>query len=349
MDAMKAFVLTSLNKIELRDVPSPEIKAPGDVLLKISAVGVCGSDIHYYKTGRIGSQVVRYPFTVGHECSAVVVEKGSAVKNLAPGMLVAVEPAMSCGQCDQCLANRPHTCRKLRFLGCPGQAEGCLCEYLVMPEQCCVPVSAKITAEEAVLSEPLAIGFYAARNAQPLKGADVAILGCGPIGLSVMICARAFGAARIFVTDPIQARLDVAARNGAFWTGNPAEDDIVAGIAKSAPGLMDAVFECCGQQSAIDQAIDLVKPGGNIMLVGIPETDRINIVIDKARRKEILFRNVRRQNGCLHPVLALMEQGGLKPGFMVTHRFPFEKTREAFDLVGAYADGVVKAIINFSA
>jgi len=346
---MKSFVLTGLNQMEMRDVPMPEIKSPADVLLKISAVGVCGSDIHYYKTGRIGSQVVQYPFTVGHESAAFVEKTGPAVKKVSPGTLVAVEPAMSCGRCDQCLANRPHTCRSLRFLGCPGQAEGCLCEYIVMPEECCVPVAEKITAGEAALSEPLAIGYYAAQNARPLKGADIAILGCGPIGLSVMICAEAMGAGRIFATDPIPERLAVAGRNGACWTGSPCECDVVEKIARAAPRLMDVVFECCGQQEAIDQAVDLLKPGGTLMLVGIPETDRVSLVIDKTRRKEICIRNVRRQHGCLHPALALMGQGRLKPGFMITHRFPFAKTREAFDLVGAYAGGVVKAMIDFAA
>lgn len=333
--------------MEMRDVPAPEIKAPDDVLVKIAAAGVCGSDIHYYKTGRIGSQVVQYPFTVGHECAGIVVKTGAAVKRVAPGALVAVEPAMACGQCDQCRAGRPHTCRRLRFLGCPGQAEGCLSEYLVMPEECCFPAGKGMSAEQAALSEPLTIGFYAARQSLPLKGREIGILGCGPIGLSVMICARTMGAARIFVTDRLNERLKVAGNNGAGWTGNPEEENIVEKIARENPLLLDAVFECCGQQSALDQAVELLKPGGKLMLVGIPETDRVTFVIDKIRRKEICVQNVRRQCGCLRPTLALMAGGKLKADFMITHRFGFEQTGEAFDLVAGYADGVVKAMIGF--
>ena len=123
---MKSFVLTGLNQMELRDLPVPDIKSPTDVLLKIAAVGVCGSDIHYYKSGKIGSQVVTYPFTVGHEGAGIVEKIGPAVKRLAPGVLVAIEPAIVCHKCDQCLVGRPHTCRNLRYLGCPGQADGCL-------------------------------------------------------------------------------------------------------------------------------------------------------------------------------------------------------------------------------
>lgn len=345
---MKSFVLTGIKQMELRDVPRPEIKSPKDVLLKITAVGVCGSDIHYYKTGKIGSQVVKYPFTVGHECAGLVEKTGSAVKRITPGSLVAIEPAMSCGQCDQCRSGRPHTCRQLRFLGCPGQAEGCLAEYLVMPEACCFPVGRGMSAEQAALSEPLAIGFYAAKKAQPLKGANIAILGCGPIGLSVMVCARAMGAAHIFVTDLLNERLKVAGNNGADWTGNPKEQNIVEKISQQRPLLLDTVFECCGEQDALDQAIELLKPGGKLMLLGIPETDRISFVIDKTRRKEICIQNVRRQCECVRTTLALMAKRKLNVDFMITHRFGFEKTKDAFELVAGYSDGVVKAMIDFT-
>jgi L-iditol 2-dehydrogenase len=345
---MKSFVLTGLNQIELRDVPKPEIKSPGDVLLRIACVGVCGSDIHYYKTGKIGSQVVKYPFAVGHEGAGIVEKTGPGVKNVTTGILVAIEPAISCHKCDQCLAGRPHTCRNLRYLGCPGQVEGCLSEYLVMPEECCVPVSKSINAEQAALSEPLSIGYYTAMKALAIKGANVAILGCGPIGLSVMICARSMGAARIFMTDLINERLKVAGNNGADWTGNPKEQDVVKEISGQTPHLLDVVFECCGQQEALDQAVDLLKPGGKLMLVGIPELDRVSFAIDRMRRKEICIQNTRRQCDCLHPTLSLMDKGRLKPDFMITHRFGFAQTKEAFELVGGYSDGVVKAMIDFT-
>lgn len=335
--------------MELRDRPAPEIKAPDEVLIKMTSIGVCGSDIHYYKTGKIGSQVVKYPFTVGHECAGIIEKIGSSVKRVKPGDLVAVEPAMACGKCDQCIAGRPHTCRKLRFLGCPSQAEGCLAEYLVMPQECCFPVGKGMSSARAALSEPLAIGFYAARKAMPLKGAHIAILGCGPIGLSVMVCARLMGALRIYMTDPIRERLQVAAQNGAHWTGNPGAGDVVETISSIRPQLMDVVFECCGEPSALDQAVELLKPGGKLMLVGIPATDRISIVIDKARRKELCLQNVRRQCDCLHPTLNLMQTGKINADFMITHRFGFERAREAFELVAGYSDGVVKAMINITA
>jgi L-iditol 2-dehydrogenase len=344
---MKSIMLTGLRAMELRDMPDPEIKQANDVLLRMAVVGVWGPDIHYYTTGKIGSQVVQYPFTVGHECAAVVERVGARVTRVKPGDRVAVEPAMSCGACDQCRCGRPHTCRKLKFLGCPGQAEGCLAELMIMPQECCFRIGMDMTLEQAALSEPLAIGLYAARQAMSLKGARIGILGAGPIGLSVLLCARALGADRVYITDKIEPRLQAAKSAGAHWTGNPDQIGIVKAIGEREPLLLDAVFECCGEQSALDEAIDLLKPGGKLMLVGIPEVDRISVIIDRARRKELCLQNVRRQCESLAPTLALMEKGLLKPDFMVTHRFPFDRTREAFDLVAAYRDGVVKAMIEF--
>lgn len=344
---MKAMMLTGIRKMELREIPTPAIRSPTDVLLKLAVVGVCGSDIHYYKTGRIGSQVVEYPFIVGHECAAEVVGVGRKVTRVKPGDKVAVEPALSCGRCDQCRAGRPHTCRRLRFLGCPGQAEGCLSEFLVMPEACCYPLGRHTTLEQAALSEPLAIGLYAVRQSIPLRGKAIAILGCGPIGLSVLLCAQLQQPRAIYVTDKISRRLAIARSAGAAWGGPPVRPDPVRAVGRREPLLLDVVFECCGEQAALDQAVDLLKPGGKLILVGIPEVERVSFVIDRMRRKEICLQNIRRQCECGLHTLDLIERKKLRPEFMVTHRFPFAQTRRAFDLVAGYRDGVLKAMIHF--
>jgi L-iditol 2-dehydrogenase len=343
---MKTMALTGLGTMERREIPAPELRDDTDVLLRVASVGVCGSDVHYYVTGRIGSQVVQYPFTVGHECSAIVERVGKAVRRLKPGDRVAVEPAMSCGACDQCRGGRPHTCRQLRFLGCPGQAEGCLSEWIVMPESCCFPIPASMSMEQASLAEPLSIGIYAVKLAALPSSARIGILGVGPIGLSVMAAARQNGAAAVYITDRIASRVTVACRVGATWGGNSDREDVVAAVAQREPLLLDAVFECCGQQAAIDQAVDMLKPGGKLMLVGIPEVDRISVTIDKTRRKELCLQNVRRQNHCMQAALDMLATSKIDVGFMVTHRFPFAETRQAFDLVHEYRDGVIKAMVR---
>ena len=344
---MQAYKLTSLRQMALMEVPTPEIRNATDVLVKMARVGVCGSDVHYYETGQIGSQVVQYPFTVGHEGAGVVAATGPAATRVKVGDRIAVEPAMPCHTCDQCRAGRPHTCRQLRFLGCPGQAEGCLSEYLVMPEGSCFPIPDGMTLDEAALSEPLAIGVYAVKQSVPIAGARIGILGAGPIGLSVLLPALAQGAAAAYVTDKIPARLAVARRAGAAWTGNPLETDIVQEIAAAEPLLLDAVFECCGDQAAVDQALRLLKPGGKLMLIGIPPTlEKYGFSVDLMRRKEICVQNVRRQNHCVQTALDLIRDHAFDVTRMLTHRFPFRDTPRAFDLVANYRDGVVKAMID---
>ncbi|MBT3294828.1 MAG: alcohol dehydrogenase catalytic domain-containing protein [Verrucomicrobia bacterium] len=345
---MKAMKLTGIRQMEMIEVPPPEIVNDNDVLIKMRTVGVCGSDVHYYEKGRIGSQVVAYPYAVGHEGSGVVEAVGATVSGVKPGDRIAIEPAMSCGECDQCQAGRPHTCRDLRFLGCPGQAEGCLSEYVVMPEGSCFKVTEKTTFDEAAISEPLAIGVYAVKQSIPMQGAAVGILGAGCIGLSVLLPAKAQGAESIYVTDKIDSRLALARKAGAVWGGNPDREDVVAKVAALEPGGLDVVFECCGEQEALDQAITMLKPGGKLLLIGIPPTaKRVTFLIDELRRKELCIQNVRRQNHCVQPSLDMMDRGDFDVNVMVTHRFPFEQAQAAFDLAASYEDGVLKTMIDF--
>jgi L-iditol 2-dehydrogenase len=344
---MKVMMLTGIRQMEMKNVPDPLIRNPEDVKIKMTVLGICGSDMHYYTQGSIGSQKVKYPFTLGHEGAGVVVETGEAVKKVKPGDVIAIEPAMPCRECDQCLAGRYHTCRKLKFLGCPGQAEGCLSEYIVMPEENCFPLSKKLTPDHGSISEPLAIGIYSVNKSGNVKGLKIGILGFGPIGFSVLLAARAQGADKIYVTDKIDERLLIASREGATYSGNPLKENIVEKIRQREPLGLDVIFECCGQQEALDQAVDIMKPGGKIMVVGIPEFDRWSINVENTRRREIMLQFVRRQVDCTATALALMESGQIDVKNMITHRFRFENTKEAFDLVAEYRDGVMKAMIDF--
>jgi len=345
---MKTMVLSGIRQMEMIERPMPELINDTDVLIKMKVMGVCGSDIHYYTTGKIGSQVVEYPFAVGHEGAGQVIEIGNKVTHVIVGDRIAVEPAMPCFQCDQCLAGRPHTCRKLKFLGCPGQAEGCLSEYIVMPETSCFPIPNSMSYDEAAISEPLAIGVYAVRMAHMVfTGKSVGILGFGPIGMSVLLALQAKGAKKIYVTDKIDGRLEIPEKSGARWTGNPDKEKIVIKIEESEPALLDVVFECCGQQEAVDQAIDLLKPGGKLLIIGIPEFDHWSFSVDKLRRKEICIQNIRRQNHSVDETLEMIAGKKVDVITMATHRFNFKNTKEAFDLVAGYKDGVMKAMIDF--
>jgi L-iditol 2-dehydrogenase len=344
---MKASMLTGIRKMEIRDIPAPDICLPKDVLLKIAMAGVCGSDVHYFRHGRSGGQDIEFPWVLGHECSAVVEKVGDQVTRVSPGDLVAVDPAVSCGHCDQCRMGRHNTCRNLRFLGFPGQMGGCLCEFIVMPEECCFKIDDRLSLLQGVLVEPLSIGIYAVDFIERTRAKTIGILGCGPIGLCVMQAALAQDIRKIYATEKIQERLESACRNGAVWTGNPAESDIVAQILKQF-GEVDAVFECCGDQEAMDQAIDLLKPGGILLILGIPEIDDVSFDAHKLRRKEIRIQNIRRQRECTQRAIELIAFHKVEVDFMSTHTFSLEESQKAFELVADYREGVIKASISIS-
>jgi L-iditol 2-dehydrogenase len=343
---MKAAVLTGIRQMEITDVPKPLIKNDTGVLLKIGVVGVCGSDVHYYRTGRIGSHVVTYPYLVGHECSATVEAVGKKVKHVKPGDEVAVEPAISCHKCPQCKMGRENTCLNLKFLGTPGQGNGCLCEYIVMPEENCFLIKGRLFLEQAALCEPFAIGVYTIKQSRLAQNDTIAILGSGPIGLSCLVAAKIQKAGKIYATDKLDYRVDFAKKTGANWAGNPNKCDVVKTILEMEPLGVDIVCECAGQQETIDESIELLRPGGLLMLVGIPEVERVSFAIDKVRRKEITIINVRRQNRCAEEAIGLVASGKAKIDSFATHRFGLEQAKDAFDLVADYRDGVIKAMIK---
>lgn len=344
---MKAMVLTGLNRLQIIEKPEPEITGPDDVLIRMKSVGICGSDIHYYQEGKIGSQVVQYPFTVGHEGAGIIEKTGSKVTNLKPGDRVAIDPAMPCFNCDQCKAGRFHTCRHLKFLGCPGQASGCLSEFLVMPATSCFALPDNMTLDQGALSEPLAIGVYATRLYGSLQEKTIGILGSGPIGISVLLPALTGGIRKVYMTDKIDARLALARNMGAHWTGNPDRSDVVSDILEMEPLQLDVVFECCGKQEAVDQAIRLLKPGGRLMAIGIPSFSRWSFDVDDLRRKEIDIQYVRRQNESVELTLEMISDGRIQPDAMQTHTFGFNQIEKAFEMVAGYKDGVMKAMVNF--
>jgi L-iditol 2-dehydrogenase len=344
---MKSVVLSGIEEMKMVLKPKPIIEKPDQVLIKMERVGVCGSDIHYYTDGKIGSQVVEYPFTVGHEGAGIIEAVGTNVTKLKCGDRIAIDPAMPCFECDQCLSGRFHTCRKLKFLGCPGQAEGCLSEYIVMPENSCIPISDSVSYDEAVISEPLAIGYYATKLAGNLEGKTIGIFGFGPIGMSVLLPALAEGVEKVYVTDKIDERLSIASRCGATFIGNPDQIDVEKEIAAKEPLLLDYIFECCGKQEASDLAIKLLRPGGKLVIIGIPEFERWSFPSDDFRRKEICVQNVRRQNESTHEALDLIASRVINVLPMVTHHFKFEDTAKAFEMVANYRDGVMKAMICF--
>ncbi|MBN1782453.1 alcohol dehydrogenase catalytic domain-containing protein [bacterium] len=339
---MKAAMLTGPGHFDIRTVPDVRITHASQVLVRVDYAGICGSDLHYYRTGRIGDQVIHDPFVIGHECTGTVIGTGGAVRNLQSGDRVVIEPAVSCGICDQCRTGRPHTCRQLAFLGCPGQLNGAFTEFLIMPESNCLRLSPDLPSVTAVFAEPLSIALYAWEFIKTTRVRQIGILGAGPIGLSILLIASENPDLQTVVTDKVEARLNAALSLGA---GRAVRPDILDD-ASGTPIECDAVFECCGQQEAIDQAVHLLKPGGHLVIVGIPEITHIQCDIHNFRRKEITIHNVRRQNGMMHRAVdfCLNHQNRIEP--LISQPFSLEQVQKAFHITEGYKDGIIKAVID---
>ena len=344
---MKQIVLTGIREMKMIEYKMPSIVNSNDVKIKIKTIGVCGSDIHYYSEGKIGSQVVKYPFAVGHECSGIIEEIGEGVTNVKVGDLVVVDPAVHCGKCDQCLAGRPHTCRNGKFLGCPGQLDGCLSEYIVMPDFTCFTVTNKLNPIQAALIEPLTIGVYTVKLAQiENKSTSVGIFGAGPIGLSVLFKLLADGVGNIGMIEPLNYRRQKAKEIGAKYLIDPENENVEQVVNQREKYLLDVVFEASGEQDAVTNALEILKPGGKLVLVGIPPSAEYTFNMDLMRRKELKVINVRRQNHCVEETIELVVSGKIDVEKMVTHNFTLEETARAFNIVEGYKDGAIKAMIN---
>ena len=221
-----------------------------------------------------------------------------------------------------------------------------LCEYIVMPARNCLPLPESLSVEDGVLVEPLSIAFHSLKIAGAPAPRKTGILGAGTIGLAVLLVARQLAPGNFYVTDKIDDRVRAARQAGASWAGNPDRDDVVAEIAGREPLLLDTVFECTGDPAALDQAADLLAPGGRLVVVGIPPAPRISLDIHEFRRKEIVILNVRRQRYCMSEAVDFIARGDTDPRFMLTHRFNIDEAAGAFELTAGYRDGAIKTLIR---
>jgi len=343
---MKAAILKGIKEIQIEEIEKPSIKE-NEVLVQVKAVGVCGSDVHYYLHGRIGNQIVKGDHILGHEAAGEVVEVGTGVKNLKPGMHVAIEPGIPCGACEYCKSGRYNICLNMRFLGTP-PVPGAYREYMAYPEEWLFPMPESMSFEEGQLIETLSVGFYASELVDLKLNSTCAVLGCGPIGLVTLKSIIARGAGKIFVTDLIDERLEFAQKYENVITINPSKEDATAKIRELTDGKgVDFVFEAAGALDSIRQTIEVAKNGGEIVWIGIPKEDFIAINLHNARRKELIIRNVRRFKRTYQRCIKQVGTGNIVVRDMITHRFKLDNIEKAFQLVENYENGVMKAVITF--
>ncbi len=340
---MRAAVLAGIGRIRVIRCPRP-VPRRGEVLVRVRAVGICRSDVHYYRTGRIGDAVIRrWPQMLGHEPAGEVAWPGPGVRGWRPGDRVAVEPAEPCGRCGNCRSGRGNICPRVRFLGMPGRP-GALAEYVVMPAGNLVRLPAAVPFAIGAALEPFAIGMHAVRLVKR-RIREAAVVGTGPVGLSVVAALRLAGA-RVTAFDYLPGRLRKARRMGAGAAFPVRRGEPMAAAAGRAGKGWDAVFEAGGTWQAVELALTLAAPGGTVALIGIMEEDRTPVNLHTARRKELAILNVRRSNDELAECVRLVGRGrvGLAP--MITHRGGLDAAPRLFAMAERYSGGIVKGIIE---
>ena len=320
--------------LRVENVPFDATLKPDEVLIRVRATGVCGSDLHPYETGSIGSTQLHEPLVLGHEFSGVIEEIGADVENVEVGARVAVDPAWVCGTCRECLNGNPNMCRRQRFCGLAPD-DGSLRHRLVAPARFCHRVPDSVSDASAALLEPLGIALHATDLARIRVGSRVAILGAGPIGLCLAQTVKAAGAGTVWISDPLAYRQKFAEKFGALPLPEGAEADVV--------------IEAAWAKESVQTAMELVRPGGTVVLVGIPFQDEVAFKHSVARRKGLTILMSRRMKNVYARCLQLVEQGKVDLESLVTHRFSLEETPRAFALNAKYGEEVIKIIIENSA
>jgi L-iditol 2-dehydrogenase len=318
---VKALRLHGVGDLRLHDEPDPT-PGDGDVLVRVTAVGLCGSDRHWLVEGGIGDAVLTQPLVLGHEFAGTI-ESGSRA-----GERVAVDPAIPCGGCGVCLSGQPHLCLTVRFAG-HGSTDGALCTLMAWPEELAYPLPDSLSDAEGALLEPLGIALHALDLGRVGPGASAGVFGCGPIGLLLVQVLRAAGATVVVATDPLPHRLAAAAAMGA--THAPGAGEALP-ERLSGRGGFDVAFEAAGEDAALADAIEAVRPGGRVVLVGIPDGDRTSFTASAARRKGLTLLLARRMKPADLPrAIRLAEAGRVELGSLVTERYPLTQGGEAFE------------------
>ena len=342
---MKVAVMTDINqvKVESRPIPKP---GPGEVLVKTEYVGICGSDLHYFETGRIADFVVECPFVLGHEASGEVVELGQGVTNLKLGDRVAMEPGTTCGECEYCRTGKYNLCPDVVFFATP-PVQGVFQEYVAHEANLCFKLPDNVSTMEGALVEPLAIGFYAVKTANAQAGQTVVVFGAGCIGYMTLLALRAVGVRKIIVIDILENRLEKAEELGAWKTINGLKEDVLSEVMRLTENKgCDLVIDTSGNEKCVGQAIEMIKKGCNILLLGYSHNDRMDLPISLAINKEITFKTIFRYRH-MYPVAIDAIAGGVidvKP--MITNIYELDNIQEAMSQSANNKETIIKSIIK---
>jgi L-iditol 2-dehydrogenase len=317
---MKVIRLYARADLRLSDEPAP-VAGMGEKLLRVKAVGVCGSDLHWFSEAGIGDAQLKTPLVLGHEFAG----------ETEAGQPVAVDPAIPCGHCEFCEHGHPNLCSSLIFAG-HGKHDGALRECMTWNDKCFFPIPESLSFVDGAMLEPLGVAIHAVDLGKLKAGMSVGVFGCGPIGLLIVQLARLSGASQIIATDKLVHRVEAAQAFGAsrsFLVEESRELEEEIRAATRGRGV-DVAFEAAGEQEAVDAAFAAVIPGGKVILAGIPENDKTSFSASTARRKGLTIKLVRRIQHTYPRAIDLVSKGLVDVRSLVTHRFPLEQSVEAF-------------------
>jgi len=333
---MRASVLRGVHDVVVQQRPVP-VPRPDEVLVRIASVGVCGSDVHYYETGRIGRYAVERPLVLGHEAGGVVVAQGSAVTTPDVGQRVSLEPGVPCRSCAQCLSGHYNLCPEVVFFATPPH-DGAFCEYVAVSAAFAHPVPDSLSDDAAALVEPLSVGVWACRRAGVQLGSRVLVTGAGPIGLLAAQAARASGAAEVVITDVNASRLALAARWG------PATIDVAQDSLAGAGYEPDVLLECSGQPGPTADAIGLMARAGRVVLVGMGG-DVLPLPLPVVQERELWITGAFRYAGTWPAAIALAATGSVDLDSLVTGHFTLDAVEQALT-AGRRDPDTVKAVVR---
>lgn len=334
-DTMRASVLVGAREIRMQRMPIPRA-CTGQVLVRIAAVGVCGSDVHYYLHGRIGDFVLNAPMILGHEASGTIVEVGSGVSTSRLGERVAIEPQRPCRSCAQCKAGRYNLCPSIEFFATP-PFDGAFAEFQVVDADFAFPIPPHMSLEEAALCEPLSVGIWANQKAGTGPASRILVAGAGPIGIVMTQVARAFGATEVVVSDPVPQRREAALNFGATRVVDPTVDDLVALKLEA-----DAFIDASGAATAIRAGVYGVRPAGRVVLVGMG-AEEVQLPLSRIQNRELQLTGVFRYANTWPLAVALASAKTVDLQRLVTDRFSLVEVEDA--LMAATLPSTMKALV----
>jgi L-iditol 2-dehydrogenase len=317
------------------------------VQVRVHAVGICGSDLHYYAEGGIGDTPNVYPAVLGHEPTGEIIKVGSGVTGWSKGDKAILEPAIYCYHCEFCATGHYNVCENLTFLSTPGTA-GFFREFVNLPEKNLLPLPSGLTIEQATLFEPMAIVLHSIKLAQLKPGETAAVLGAGPIGLLTVAALKLLGAKRVWCVEPVAERRELARMMGADVVIDPRQVDPVKQIlAETNKRGVDTALDCATKEDTVNQSIDVTCNAGRVVITGIPSEIQVKLNFHALRRREIGFFAVRRSNHDTEDGIKMLQEHPTKFAALVTHTRPIESIQPAFESLERYEDGVAKMVLTF--